>query len=261
LIKDATIQEMSGNYAMKLDLKNLPTPTGGGAYNELGTSFSKKFTGKTNLCFDLFVTATSGANATIVPVIKVGSAYTWSPAQKQALDLASIEKGKWVTYSIPITAFGASDVSDVKELIFQYWATGTPYTGTFYFDNIRVDNDTLANFNTEGSVWGTGADAASVSLVKFSDVIPVKSNVPVSHALQTESVVISQGKSIRFNLPERSTARVELVDLTGSVVSSMMCGNMDAGIHTVIFGNVPSGHYICNVYQNAARVSAQVVLH
>gem|GEM_PF-2545182 len=171
MIKNVTIVDMAGNYVMKIDLKNIPAPSGTAGYYELGTSFTKNFTGKTNLIFDMLVKPGSSMNLQLTPVIKVTSAYSWSPATSYSMNLGTIDQGKWISDTIPITAFGATSVSDVRELLFQWYAQGSPYdSGDIYFDNIRVDNDTLANFNAAGTTWSINAEGASASLIKFSDV-------------------------------------------------------------------------------------------
>ena len=259
-INSVSIEEMKGDYALKLDLQNLQVPSGNKGYQELGTSFSKNFTGKKNILFEMYVTANSGDNAKVVVVIKVGSSYKWSPAQSETIMLGSVEKGKWVTYSIPVSAFGAHDLSDVREILFQYWAEGSPYTGTFFFDNVRADKDTLANFNTEGSAWGTTADEANVALVKLSEVTSFKNSVRISTAAKVKTVISFQGKTVRFKVSEYADVRIELVDIRGKVVSKVNYGRLDSGIHTFLFDNVSSGHYICNIFQNNKLISADVIL-
>jgi hypothetical protein len=169
MIKDVTITDMAGDYAMKVVFNNVPAPVVNTGYYELGTTISKNFTGKTNLIFDMLVLPGSSTNMTIAPVIKVTSAYTWSPAG--SFSLGTIPQGAWVTDTVPIVNFGTTSLTDVKEILFQWYAAGSSYAnGTIYFDNIRVDGDTIANFNTSGSAWTITSDSAKVSLVKFSDV-------------------------------------------------------------------------------------------
>ena len=173
MIKDVVIQTISGNYVMRADFDSVPAPTAGGAYYELGTSISKDFTGKTNLIFNMWVKPGSSTNMQIVPVIKVTSAFTWSPATGSLMNLGNVQQGVWVTDTVPIANFNAPSVTDVREILFQFWASGATYdSGAIAFDNIRVDNDTIANFNTEGSTWTSTSDAAKVSLVQYS-AIPV----------------------------------------------------------------------------------------
>jgi hypothetical protein len=171
MIKNVVIVDMTGNYVMKVDLKNIPASGVNTGYYELGTSFTKDFTGKTNLMFDILVKRGSSTNLQLTPVIKVTSAFTWSAATGNTVNLSSVKQGIWVTDTIPITAFGATSVSDVRQLLFQWSAPGATYdSGDIYFDNFRADNDTLANFNTAGTAWSITASGANVSLVKFSDV-------------------------------------------------------------------------------------------
>ncbi len=259
MIKDVIIEEMSGNYAMKLAMTNLPTVAGGGAYNELGTSCSQDFTGKTNLVFDIFVAEGSGTNLTMVPVIKVTSAWTWSPAQSKQFSLSTIDKGQWTTVSIPVSAFGASDLSDVKEILFQFWATGSAYTGTIYIDNIRIDDEVIYDFNTEGSAWASGADNASVSLFKVDDISsPVKfSSLPKASSFNLKTI----GRSISISIAEASEMSMRIVDLKGKTAAVVNNRMLNAGNHSFSFKNLPSGNYILQMRTGKNVCSQRLIIN
>jgi hypothetical protein len=261
MIKDVVIQDMSGNYVMRLQLANLAVPSGSTGYFELGNSFSKSFTGKTNLYFDIFVQSGSATNLQIQPVIKVTSSYTWSPATSNALNLNSIEPGKWVTISVPVTAFGASDVSDVRELLFQYWALNSTYAaGTIYFDNIRIDGDTLAHFNTEGSAWFTGASAATVALVKYADVSAgIKTAFSGAVRASWRPDVSVRGKTVSVVLRQSTDTRITLLDLQGKSVAAIDCASLGAGRHSIQLKNVSAGPYIVEI-RKAANTSASPIM-
>jgi hypothetical protein len=203
MIKDVVIQTISGNYVMRADFDSVPAPTAGGAYYELGTSISKDFTGKTNLIFDMWVKPGSSTNMQIVPVIKVTSAFTWSPANASLINLGVPNQGIWVTDTVPIANFGAPSLTDVREILFQFWAAGATYdSGAICFDNIRVDSDTIASFNTEGSTWTSTSDAAKVSLVKYSDV-PVQSTIDTNNYVMKfdlKNIPAPSGSSNYFEL-------------------------------------------------------------
>lgn len=262
MIKDVVIEEMSGNYVMRLQLQNVAIPSGSTGYWELGTSFSKNFAGRNNLHFDLFVKPGSSTNLQIVPVIKVTSSYTWSPATSSAIQLASVEQGKWVSMTVPMTAFGASNLADVREMLFQYWALSTPYAaGTVYFDNIRVDNDTLANFNAEGSAWFTGASAASVALIKYADVATgVKSSHRAALVPSWRPVVSVQGRTIAVRLSQPVDANIRIFDLKGVVAMTIDCTGLSAGNHTFPLKPVSAGPYIVEISRARQKTGAQVML-
>jgi hypothetical protein len=262
MIKEVVIEEMSGNYVMRLQLSNVAIPSGSNGYYELGTSFSKNFTGKTNLYFDIFVQPASATNLQIQPVIKVTSSYTWSPATANALNLNTVEQGKWITVSVPITAFGAGNVSDVRELLFQYWALSTPYAaGSIFFDNIRVDNDTLANFNTEGSAWFTGASAATVALVKYADVSTgIKAAFSGTVRTSWRPDVRVRGTTVSVILHQSSNALITLFDLQGKSVASIDCASLGAGRHSIQLESVSPGPYIVEIRKGTKRTGSPIMI-
>jgi len=190
-IKDVEIVVPTGDLAMKLAITNLPqegTDSDGGPWNELGILKDMNFSGKTNLTFEMFIEPGSGTNLTIVPVLKVGNDWTWSPAQAESFTLSGKPQGEWFTVTIPVSAFGASDLSNVKSILVQYFAKDTPYTGTILFDNFKVDNTVLFDFNEMGSEWNTSAEGASVSLVSKNNSTPIAkhpqlatSNSPITY--------------------------------------------------------------------------------
>ncbi len=244
MIKDVTIEEMSGEYAMQLQLANLAPPSGNDGYWELGASLSQNFTGKTNLVFDMYVAPGSSTNLQIVPVIKVTSAYTWSPAEDKAIQLAGVQQGKWITYEIPISAFGASDVSDVKEMLFQYWAlTGSYESGTVYFDNIRVDTEVLASFDEEGSAWFTGANEASVSLVKRSNIVDMGIAKKLK-ASSLEAQVFAEGKVLKVNAKSPIDFKITLFDVNGKNILEKNHKAKGMGLCSFDLSNLASGNYI-----------------
>ena len=203
MIKDVTIVDMTGNYVMQVNLKNIPIPNGNANYFNLGTTISENFTGKTNLIFDMFVKPGSSTNLQLTPVIMVTSAYTWSQATGNTVNLSSVKQGTWVTDTIPITAFGASSVTDVREVLFQWTASGSPYdSGDIYFDNFRADNDTFANFNTAGTSWTTTANGAIVSLVPYSSVLVDTAGMNVNYVMEFDmrNVPIPNGTANHFEL-------------------------------------------------------------
>ncbi len=249
-IKDVTIEEMSGNYVMSLNISNLAVPSGNDGYWELGTALAKSFTGKTSLFFDIYVKPGSATNLQIIPVIKVTTAYTWSPATSKALNLSTVTPGQWKTIEIPITAFGAANVGDVREVLFQYFSQTTPYVaGTVYFDNVRIDNDTLANFNAEGSVWFTGSANASSGLVKYADATVSLGGAPYrdagngSHAIAWPRLSLS-GRSLEVQIERANHARITLTNAQGVHVKSIDCKTLAAGRHAFALGPIAAGNYL-----------------
>jgi Glycosyl hydrolases family 2, TIM barrel domain len=256
-IKDVTIEAMSGNYVLSLTIANLAAPSGTTGYWELGTSLSKSFAGKTSLFFDIYVKPGSATNLRIIPVIKVTSSYTWSPATANAINLSTITPGQWQTVEIPLTAFGASSMTDVREILLQYFSQTTPYAaGTIYFDNVRVDNDTLANFNAEGSAWFTGASNASAGLVKYADATVSLGEAPFRAAMRAAPFAEwprlgLSGRDLEVQIDRNSDTRITLINAQGAHMKSIDCKSLPIGRHTIALGPIAAGHYFVEMQKTS----------
>ena len=170
-VKDVEIVVPTGDLAMKLAMANIPKEEPGvGPWNELSISKDASFAGKTNLTFEMYIEPGSATNLAIVLVAKDNN-WTWSPAQSASFTLADKPQGEWFEVTIPVSAFAASEEgktfnpASVKEFVIQYFAKDAPYTGAILFDNFKIDNTVLFDFNQIGSEWNTSADGATVSLV------------------------------------------------------------------------------------------------
>jgi len=219
-IKDVEIVVPTGDLAMKLTMTNLPqegTASDGGPWNELGTQKDMNFSGKTNLTFEMFIESGSSTNLTIVPVIKVGNDWTWSPAQSESFTLLGKPQGEWFTVTIPISAFEANNLSTVKEILIQYYAKDAPYTGAILFDNFKVDGTVLFDFNQAGSEWNSAVDGASVSLVARSSTTPV----------------ISQRNASTLNLSAIDFSKAKVYDINGKRVFANNLSELKNGVYIV----------------------------
>jgi len=154
-IKDVEIVVPTGDLAMKVVITSLPATD---PKAELGKEGSLPLSGKTNLTFDMYIAPGSGTNMKVVPVLKIGDAWTWSPATSYAIDLSTKTAGEWFTVSIPISnsfipESGSFDASKVKAFLFQFQPSSSPYTGTIYIDNVKADGTLLYGFNEIGNEW------------------------------------------------------------------------------------------------------------
>jgi hypothetical protein len=150
-IKEVEIVVPTGDLAMKVAITSLPT---GNPQAELGKEGNLNLSGKTNLTFDMYMDPGSGTNMTIVPVLKVGSNWTWSPAA--GISLAGKQSGQWITITVPLNSFtpqsGTLNLNEVKAIVLQFQPSSS-YTGTIYIDNVKADNMELYSFNDMGSEW------------------------------------------------------------------------------------------------------------
>ncbi|MFP4164622.1 MAG: hypothetical protein ACLFQB_14035 [Chitinispirillaceae bacterium] len=261
MIKDVVIEEMTGNHAMRLALTDLPTPDDeGGDYYELGTSCTQDFTGKENLTFQMYIEEGSETDLQIVPVIKVTDAWTWSPAEDEGFTLDGYSQGEWVTVTIPLSAFGASDLSEVVSILFQYWALDSEYTGTIYIDDISIDGEVIYDFDTEGSAWATGADNAHVSLFKVDELTSPVRRCLTSNGNAVSPMIKTQGKIVTLNVPASSDVKLQVTDLKGKTVADINCGRLTKGTHSFNLSGLPSGHYILQTHQNETVSNTSVIL-
>ncbi len=190
-IKDVEIVIPTGDQVMKVVINGLPA---GDPKAELGKEGDLALSGKTNLTFDVYIAPGSGTNMKILPVVKVGNNWTWSPATDYAVDLSTKPTGEWFTVTIPISngfipESGSFNASQVKAFLLQFQPTST-YTGTIYIDNVKADNTEFYNFDDMGSVWSAtkwvNEANAPVSEITTSQVAkssiggatPIKPNEP-----------------------------------------------------------------------------------
>ena len=174
-IKEVEIVVPTGDLAMKLAITGLPVLNAD--WSELGTNKDINFSGKSNLTFEMYIVDGSGTNLDINVVLKVGNAWDWTPAE-QTIKLNNYEQGKWVTVTVPISSFGNGNLSQVKSILFQYGATSSPYNGTIHFDNIKVDNTVISDFD-DNKAWDLTADNSAVSIVsRIGSTTSIKPNEP-----------------------------------------------------------------------------------
>jgi hypothetical protein len=252
----------TSNYVMKYALKNIPLPNGAAGYYELGTTISKNFTGKTNVLFDIFVKSGSSTNLQLLPVLKVDSTYAWSPASGNMLYLSGLPQGQWVTDTIPIADFNAEGITDVRQFLFQWSAQSAPYdSGVIYFDNLRVDNDTICNFNTPGITWTSSTDSAKLSLVKLSDLTTAIKGKPVSLIKGAGRFELSvRNKTLMLRLYKSMDTKISVFDLKGKIIASVDRGNLNAGSYAISLKSLSAGKYIVEVGRGSNKTHSSFVL-
>jgi hypothetical protein len=254
----------TNNYAMDFNLKNVAAASGSDNYFELGTSLAKNFTGKTNLLFDVFIKPGSSPNMQLIPVLKVDSTYTWSAASGSTVFLNNLPQGVWVTDTVPIANFYAPSLTDVRQMLFQWWAVGAPYdSGDIYFDNFRVDGDTLYNFNTPGLTWSTGAAGAKLSLVKYSTIMgsaSIRGAKKAGLLAPALPELIVHGKTIIMRLRQATDARLRVFDLKGKTIAAIDCRKLSAGVYSISPRGLSAGLYIVEIGKGASRIRSTFIM-
>jgi hypothetical protein len=256
LIREVEIEDLTGDLVMKLAVTGLPVMAADWA--ELGTNFEgngRNFTGATNITFDMFIQPGSGTNLDINVVMKVGSGWDWTPGQ--TLRLADYAQGQWVTVTVPMSSFGSANLSQVRSLLFQYGATGAPFTGTVFFDNIRVGTTMISDFD-DSRAWGLSATNSAVDIVTRASVGGSSSVLTprlVTSALRAPQIAV-RGRTLSVAGTDGTDMQIRLVDIRGRTVA----GFNVSGSGRFSIDRVPAGRYIVETRIADRRVGSTAVI-
>jgi hypothetical protein len=228
MIKDVEIEVLTGDLAMKLAITNLPYKENN--WSELGTNQDLNFSGKSNLTFEMFIKSGSGTNLDINVVLKIGNNWDWTPSSS-TLKLNNYEQGKWVTVTVPISSFGDKDLSAVKSVLFQYGASGNPYSGEILFDNVKLDGAVISDFDN-AKAWSLVADNSVVSIVKKDATTPI----------------ISAGPSYSTNIDLKTLdfSKAQVYDMRGKRVFANNFAELKNGIYIVKFNGIVKKFSVSN---------------
>jgi len=266
----ATIEWEAGDHVMKVAITGLPA---GNPQAELGKQGNLALSGKTNLTFDMYIDSGSGTNMKVLPVVKVGDNWTWSPATGHVVDLSTKPTGEWFTVSIPISdgfipENGSFDASKVKAFILQFQPTAA-YTGTIYIDNVKADNTVLYDFDDMGSEWSAtkwvNEAAAPVSEITPSLVLKssvVDNGTPIiasiaKPALHRAPLVTVTGKTLKINGIGNAETSIKLINLKGKTIANFRAiGQTSFGLN-----DIPAGNYLIELTANGKKLgSSRVVI-
>lgn len=106
--------------------------------------------------------------------------------------------------------------------------------------------DLKAHADQAIALWKTGVVA-----------VREPAQLPVHFALhQNYPNPFNPSTTIEFELPSRSKAKIEILNLLGQRIATIMDGEQDAGLHRVEWNaDVPSGIYFCRMTATASRES------
>jgi hypothetical protein len=271
-IGGSTPPPVSGDQVMMVTLKGLPTTD---PLAELGKEDSRSI--NTSLSFDIYIAPKSGTNLTILPVIKVGSDWVWSPAKDNAFSLEGQETGKWITVTVPIDKFvpekGSLEKNAVKAIVFQFQPKGSAYSGTVFIDNIKVDNTVVYNFDKLGDEWlmtkwvkdadGNGS-AVPVSEATISQV--AKSTIggltPVITAsakptVNRAPIAVVNGRTLHVVGHDFAETSVKLVNLKGKTIANFKAAT---GNNAFNLANIPAGNYLVELTANGKNLGSSRVI-
>lgn len=147
-IKDVVRVIQTGNGVLAASL-NISKST---LYPALQYNIAKDFSKGTTFAFDLLVpkSGTKGG-LKVQPVFKTGSNWLWNAS---GVFCAPKADSTWMTCEAPLADYGTPDgLNEVKAIVFQFIGA-TTFQGQAWIDNIRVDEDTLWNFDDGKVVFG-----------------------------------------------------------------------------------------------------------
>ena len=259
----------TGDQVMKVVFDKLPA---GDPQAELGKEGDLPLSGKTNLTFEVYIEPGSGTNMKILPVVKVGSDWVWSPATDYAVDLSNKPTGEWFTVTIPIAngfkpESGSFSASSVKSFLLQF-QPASAYTGTIYINNVKADNTVLYDFDAMGSEWEASKwvnDAAApveqitVSQApnpKNTDSIRNNGKTTRQNALTNRTSVTVKGKTLNVTGADNSETHIKMVDMRGKTVANFK----SSGNGQFSLTNIPAGRYLVETRIANKRVGSNAVI-
>jgi hypothetical protein len=146
-----------------------------------------------------------------------------------------------------VTAFvpesGTPNYSQVVGIVLQYFAKDEPYTGVVYFDNVKVDDLVLYDFNEFASEWSTAAEGASVSRVpRPGGSVSIRNCLTPSaaRAINRAPVVSVRGKTLNVVGADNSEMQIRMVNMRGKTVAKFQA----AGSARFSLSKIPAGRYI-----------------
>lgn len=149
-IKDVVRVVQTGNGVLAATL-NIPVSTPA-LYPALQYNIAKDFSKGTVFAFDLLVPK-SGAKGgvKVQPVFKTGDSWLWNAS---GVFCTPKLDSTWMTCEAPLADYGTpAGLNAIKGIVFQFIGA-TTFQGQVWIDNIRVDKDTLWNFNDGKVVFG-----------------------------------------------------------------------------------------------------------
>jgi hypothetical protein len=265
--RNVVIELPTGDQVMKVVFDRLPSGT---PQAELGIEGDLPHSGKTNLTFEVYIETGSGTNMTILPVVKVGSDWVWSPATNYAVDLSNKPTGEWFTVTIPISngfvpESGSFSASSVKSFLLQF-QPASAYTGTIYINNVKADNTVLYDFDAMGSEWSASkwVDNAAAPVEQITVSQTAKSNVGgntriiAANAKQAinRAPVTVKGKTLNVISADNSETHIKMVDMRGKTVANFK----SSGNGQFSLTNIPAGRYLVETRVANKRVGSNAIV-
>jgi len=250
-IRSVTRAAAGGNGVMSVSFVKLGTTE----YPELHSDAVRSLTGKTNFCFDLLLTAGSTGSLKFTPVFK-DSAWTWTPSSTYYTPTTA---GTWKTYCTPISSFtwaGASRKTNSLEI--QFMGDAAAFTGKVYIDNVRLDTDTLFNFNDGYGMWSLYAGTPTVAS-RVTDISAFSLSNPtptIMHPTKDSDIAIWQSGRIMQLQGTASMLSVQVLDINGALLQQ----KQGFGSATVDLSKAPHGYYLIRATQGMQILNRMITI-
>ena len=174
-ILDVNRVKLTGNGVLAVNIDNDKSTV----YPALKLTISKDFSKNTSFSFDILVPTSATGGAKVTPVFQTTSAnWNWNSSGTYC---APMNDSSWSTCTAPLADFKIpGELGSVMSILFQLIADPT-FHGQVWFDNIRIDSDTLWNFNDGKTVFGADiydtAQAARITGLNVTFPQPVATSV------------------------------------------------------------------------------------
>jgi hypothetical protein len=247
-----------------------------GTYNVGGHSFTKRLSyANADIGDQNDFWTTSGINAIVIDFSAVGSGHVyielngadafadWSGTAHN-VTLANQD----IALPVELTSFNAKAKGSIVELL---WQTSTEVNNYGFEIERKADNNESANWEKVGFVDGSG-NSNSPKDYTFTDknliggsefayrLKQVDNDGTYSYSNEVEVTVVPDKyelyqnypnpfnpvTNIKFSLPEVAKVKVDIFNIIGEKVRTLIDQNMEAGFHSIAFNaeNLSSGTYI-----------------
>jgi len=224
-IRDVVRVKQTGNGVL---VSNLDI-TGATLYPALQYNVSKDFSKNTVFAFDLLVPASAAGSVKVQPVLKTGSKWDWNAS---GVYCAPKNDSTWITCSAPLSGYRksgfkvADGLNQVMSIELQFMTDAT-FKGEVWIDNIRVDKDTLWNFNDGKVVYGADAynptEAACFTGLDVRFIAAGSTGIAVSGRNVQASAFSAtlRGSALSWSIPNAlaSTGTLRVLDARGRELS------------------------------------------
>ncbi len=196
-----------------------------GSFNYQGTEFGEVIdaTSMTTISFDMWTSNATEVNFTVI-----------STGPEERLFPLDIAHGQWVTYQIDLDYFENVDLADIFQMKFD----GGDSSPTIYLDNIYFFDQTAVSIDDEGT---------------HPTEFALSQNYPNPFNPTTQ---------IQFTVPETGNVKLDVYNLMGQRVATLLNENVNSGSHTITFdaSNLASGVYLYRLQAGSAVLTRKMTL-